>query len=72
MGGTRGSFLTIHTVSSGDKIWAVRCQDYYIYSTGVTQFRTTHSSPHWSSLHEVMEMQTKQDQESVLYELHYK
>ena len=68
-----GSSLTIHTASSRDEIWAVRHQEgYYTYSTGATQFETAHSSPHWGSLHEAMEMQTTQDKESVLYVLHYK
>ena len=30
----------------------------YTYSTGVTQFRTANSCPHWGSLHEVLEIQT--------------
>ena len=30
-----------------------------MYSTGAAQFGTAYSSPHWGSLHEVMEMQTK-------------
>ena len=38
----------------------------YTYSTGVTQFRTAHSSPYWGSLHEVSEMQTNINQDTVL------
>ena len=59
MGGAIGAPPTIHTAPSGDEIWAGGTKWVARHTAqGVAQFRTTHSSPHWGSLHEVLIMQT--------------
>ena len=41
-------------------------EGYHTYSTVATQFGTTHSLPHWGSLHEVLKMQTTTSKSSAV------